>query len=100
MASTVKQHGELRGTITTNGNLQGNITAKPTLNGTLFLPQRMDTDPPVYEGEYTIIPAAHEDQILQTAKTYVKENIKVTKIPYAEVSNNSGGTTVTIGNEV
>ena len=49
-----------------------------------------------YEGEYEVTPAV-EKQTLQTAKKIMKEDITVKEIPYAEVSNPAGGTTVIIG---
>lgn len=55
---------------------------------------------PVYEGEYFIIPSATDEQVLKTAQTYLDADVKVKKIPYYEVSNNSGGETVYIGSEV
>lgn len=55
---------------------------------------------PSYNGEIEIVPSANSDITLLTSQTYVDANIKVNKIPYAEVSNNSGGKTATIGNEV
>lgn len=58
------------------------------------------TDTPVYEGTYVVTPSAEEAQTLLTAHKMMLEDVKVEKIPYAEVSNNSGGTTATIGNEV
>ena len=54
---------------------------------------------PFYDGEYVVTPSSDE-QVLKTAKKSLNEDIKVKKIPYFEVSNNAGGTTVTIGNEV
>ena len=58
------------------------------------------TDAPVYDGPYAVTPSTAERQTLPTAQKMMKEDVKVEKIPYAEVSNNSGGTTATIGNEV
>lgn len=55
---------------------------------------------PKYDGEYTVTPSADGDQVLETASKFVDGDIKVKKIPYAEVTNNSGGVTATIGNEV
>ena len=52
---------------------------------------------PVYEGAYEVTPSATEDQTLLTAQKYMDADVKIEKIPYAEVSNNTGGTTVTIG---
>ena len=54
---------------------------------------------PLYDGEYVVTPSVNE-QVLNTAKKNLNEDIKVKNIPYFEVSNNAGGTTVTIGNEV
>lgn len=62
---------------------------KPDENGNVKLPS--------YDGEYEVNPSAHEDITLLTSQTFVDSNIKVNKIPYAEVSNNSGGMTATIG---
>lgn len=54
---------------------------------------------PLYNGEYSVTPAV-TGQTLETAQTYLDADITIKKIPYAETSNNSGGTTVFIGNEV
>lgn len=52
-----------------------------------------------YGGEYEVIPMV-VPQTLATAGKILEEDFTVQPIPYAEVSNGSGGTTVTIGNEV
>ena len=54
-------------------------------------------DLPTYDGEFIVTPSADNEQTLQTAGKYSKSNITVEKIPYAEVSNTAGGTTVIIG---
>ena len=51
---------------------------------------------PKYEGAYVVTPAP-QDQALATAQTYLDADIRVEKIPYAEVTNNAGGMTATIG---
>lgn len=56
--------------------------------------------PPTYEGEYVITPSTTEKQTLKTAQTFLENDVTVLKIPYYEVSNNTDGTTVYIGNEV
>lgn len=56
-------------------------------------------DCPVYDGNYTVTPAVTE-QTLKTAQKKMVADVTIKKIPYFEVSNNSGGTTATIGNEV
>ena len=54
-------------------------------------------DLPTYDGEFIVTPSADNDQMLQTAGKYSDSNITVEKIPYSEVSNTAGGTTVIIG---
>lgn len=52
---------------------------------------------PTYTGETVVIPKAFENQTLETAFKTVYQDITVTEIPYNEVSNLSGGLTVSIG---
>lgn len=54
-------------------------------------------DLPTYDGEFIVTPSADNEQTLQTAGKYAESNITVEKIPYSEVSNTAGGTTVIIG---
>lgn len=49
-----------------------------------------------YEGEYEVTPK-FATQTLPTAEKVLTKDVTIEKIPYHEVSNNSGGTTVTIG---
>lgn len=56
----------------------------------------MVTNCPDYEGEYEIRPAVYAQE-LETSAKRMKQNLLVQKIPYAEVTNIAGGTTVTIG---
>lgn len=49
-----------------------------------------------YDGTYIVTPRV-EAQSLPTAKRNMKEDVTVKAIPYAEVSNDSNGKTVTIG---
>jgi hypothetical protein len=49
-----------------------------------------------YDGSYEITPKA-EEQILPTAYKVMRNDVTVNKIPYAEVTNPAGGTTVIIG---
>lgn len=51
----------------------------------------------VYTGEYEVTPKAEEDQTLPTAQKYMKKNVNVHKIPFYEIDNAAGGTTVYIG---
>lgn len=52
---------------------------------------------PTYTGETTVIPKAFMQTILETANKSVYSDITVEEIPYEEVSNISGGYTVSIG---
>lgn len=56
-------------------------------------------DAPPYEGEYDVTPKVSE-QKLPTAKKLLSKDVTIKEIPYFEVSNESGGNTVFIGNEV
>lgn len=51
----------------------------------------------MYDGEYTVTPSANDDKTLLTAGKTMTKNLKVEKIPFSEVTNTQGGTTVNIG---
>lgn len=53
-----------------------------------------------YTGEYSITPSATSEVTLQTAQKLMDADVHVQKIPYYNVSNNSGGETAYIANEV
>ena len=50
-----------------------------------------------YQGQYEVTPKANFDQILRTKDKVLEENLVIAQIPYTEVSNLAGGTTVIIG---
>lgn len=52
-----------------------------------------------YEGTYKVVPKVTE-QKLETRQKFLIEDVIVKEIPYFDVSNESGGSTVYIGNEV
>lgn len=52
---------------------------------------------PIYEGGYSVTSSVHGDITLPTAQKVLMQDIKINKIPYAVVSNNTGGQTATIG---
>lgn len=54
-------------------------------------------DLPIYDGGYTVTPLADGEQTLLTKGKYNTRDITVEKIPYYEVSNDEGGTTINIG---
>lgn len=49
-----------------------------------------------YTGEYEVKPKI-TPQVLRTKDKYMVDDLTVLEIPYAEVSNTSGGLTATIG---
>lgn len=51
---------------------------------------------PEYEGEYEVTPQ-FVPQTLPTAEKILMKDVTIEEIPYAEVSNNSGGITAIIG---
>lgn len=52
-----------------------------------------------YDGSYTVIPKVNK-QVLETKGNYMKDDVTVVGIPYYDVSNTSGGSTVYIANEL
>lgn len=52
-----------------------------------------------YEGEYEVTPSV-DPQVLETAQKTMKRDVEIKAIPFFNVSNSSGGTTVYIGSEV
>lgn len=46
-----------------------------------------------YDGEYTVVPKTHEQE-LDTKNKLMKDNVTVKKIPYHEVSNDTGTTVI------
>lgn len=100
MGDTITQNGLLKGSIKAVGNLTGKIKSKGVLKGTICKPHMVASESgnfPTYEGDFLVIPSADDKKILETAGKYVESNITVDKIPYSEVSNTAGGTTVIIG---
>ena len=55
-----------------------------------------NTDLPIYDGNYDVTPKV-DSQRLDTAQKVMRSDLTVLAIPYAEVSNNANGKTVTIG---
>ena len=53
----------------------------------------------LYKGSYVVTPAV-DAQTLPTAEKVMEEDLKIKAIPFFNVGNNSGGSTVYIGNEV
>lgn len=85
----------LKGVIAkTTGKLEGKL-----ISNALELNCEISKSPitiPSYEGEYEITPDQQE-HLLSTKKRFMTKDMVIHEIPYFEVSNNSGGITVTIG---
>ena len=56
-------------------------------------------DAEYYTGSYTVTPTV-DAQTLETADKLMAEDVHIKAIPYYDVTNNTGGSTVYIGNEV
>lgn len=52
-------------------------------------------DVEVYDGNYEVIPKV-EAQVLQTRQKFMQEDLRVKAIPYYDVGNTAGGSTVFI----
>lgn len=52
-----------------------------------------------YKGDYEITPTV-KGRTLETAKKFVEADIVIKEIPYFDVGNTSGGSTVYIANEL
>ena len=76
------------------GGLSGSLSVDRPIGSGITIPREVGGEE--YDGETIIIPKAFEDIILPTAHKVVRDNIIVKEIPYTEVSNLSGGTTVSI----
>jgi hypothetical protein len=81
--------GEPKLTVIDEVKLTTRIPVKTTVNSD-------NTNIPVYKGTYTVIPNT-SDQTLETAGMLMEQDTLIEEIPYSVVSNNSGGTTATIG---
>lgn len=93
MNGTIKNAGHiLIGRITPQVTLVGRMTSCGTLVGSLHLPEGYED----YDGSYILTPDA-DQQIISTNDRHLTKDIIIQPIPYAEVSNDANGYTVTIG---
>lgn len=84
--------GVLCGTVSQESGLTGAINSKWNVSGTVYI----DGGREKYTGSYEVTPRANE-QTLATANKIMSNDVTVKEIPYAEVANPAGGTTVIIG---
>ena len=85
----------LKGVISTGINLIGVVSKQPCLSGVISKPLGYVD----YTGDYEVTPSTNK-QSLYTRDKHMVDDVTVKAIPYFEVSNNSGGKTITIGIEV
>lgn len=96
--TTVIQQGVLRGLIKTEVRLTGAVLAqKGRLQAVVAIPLAAQID--AYEGDYEVTPRI-DSQTLETAGKRMKDNVQIKAIPFFDVSNNSGGSTVYIGSSI
>lgn len=86
----------LNGRVVANGSLSGRIHGTAFISGAI---QAGISDVPKYAGETTVTPKVENETVLPTRDKIVKDDITVLKIPKFEVSNDSGGYTLIIGEE-
>lgn len=63
------------------------------------IPITLSGDYPTYEGEYVITPTV-DGQTMATAQKVMRDDVTIKAIPYYDVSNNAGGSTVFIADEI
>ena len=93
----------------TIGNPSAKADAKASEMQTDFRDKRLQIgmNPPIirqvegetYDGEYTVIPQAHAEQVLPTRNKHMTDDVTVMRVPYFETSNIYGDT-VYIASEV
>lgn len=89
-------HGSVSGKISDGGKMRGSISSAGTIGGAISAGAPRN----VYSGVYEITPKTNKDVVLETAKKYMEQDITVLKVPFYQVSNEQGGITVYIGDEV
>lgn len=95
MQKTVVIDGDF--SLLVNGQAECELLILDSGEAGVFTTIRDGTLLPRYTGETTVTPKAFLSTVLETANKSVYENIEVLQIPYVEVSNESGGYTVSIG---
>jgi hypothetical protein len=80
------------------GVIVGNIRAGDVIAGVIQVGHLSSTEYLPYEGSYEVESLTRE-QILSTANKVMTQDIRIREISYQEVSNESGGYTVTIGGD-
>lgn len=97
----------INGTLSIEQSLTGQITKRMGLTGRLAsiggltgrLASAYTTHVEAYDGSYEATPKTFS-QTLDTKEKYMNDNVSILSIPYFDVGNTSGGSTVYIGTEI
>ncbi len=114
--SLTKDQG-LAGAVSTASGVSGSVTAEAQISGNLHgevhlagnvastgvvcgnLSAAYTTQAATYDGEYDVTPKV-DKQLLKTKHKYMTDDVRVLAIPYFEVGNATGGSTVYIAGEI
>lgn len=101
MITTINQEAILSGVVSIQeSSLSGKVSiSEASLSGVVSIPAAITV--PFYEGEYVVTPKVESDSVsvLSTNGKQMRQDVTVLKIPQFEVSNESGGKTLIIGEE-
>lgn len=99
MSSSINQEAILSGTISIQETLlSGQVyMSEASLSGIVSIPSFVSSS--YYEGEYVVTPKVETNSVLPTNGKQMLQDVTVLKIPQFEVSNESGGKTLIIGEE-
>lgn len=96
MSEILTLDGEITGNIVPIHSIVGDISNTLSIQGSIS-PGSIGKRYPIYDGVYKVTPVATLDIVLETTNKLLQDDIIVNKIPYVQVSNPSGGYTVSIG---
>jgi hypothetical protein len=86
----------LTGSVDGSTQLIGAVHASAQLIGEIQAGSVVVQEPDYYDGAYDIRPSIDSQTVATKDKT-MREDLLIEAIPYAEVTNNANGVTVTIG---
>ena len=84
------------GTVVSKSTISGTIALKESISGSVGIGSVFEKEKEYYDGSYEIKPTT-ETQVMQTKEKVMSDDLTITAIPYAEVTNLANGITVTIG---
>lgn len=94
---SVKQ--KINASISGKRELTGSINRNETVSGNVNVGQVYTQNVDEYTGDYDVTPKAIA-QVLETKQKLMTDDVRIRKIPFHEVSNPHGGTTITIGKDI